>query len=97
MPRPLSISLSSLVIFGMIQLDCNLRAQSPKEITNSIGMKLVLVTSASALPSVHLESPSRRRQGRGADEGLDWPFFYLPPSQLLGLADCGALSKKKRL
>jgi formylglycine-generating enzyme required for sulfatase activity len=43
MPRPLSIFLSSLVILGMIQLDCQLLAQSPKEITNSIGMKLVLI------------------------------------------------------
>ena len=43
MPRPLSIFLSSLVIMGMIQLDCQLFAQSPKEITNSIGMKLVLI------------------------------------------------------
>ena len=43
MSRPLSIFLSSLVIFGMIQLDCQVLAQSPKEITNSIGMKLVLI------------------------------------------------------
>ncbi len=43
MPRPLSIFLSSLVIFGMIQMDCQVLAQSPKEITNSIGMKLVLI------------------------------------------------------
>ena len=43
MPRPLSIFLSSLVILGMIQLDCRVLAQSPKEITNSIGMKLVLI------------------------------------------------------
>ena len=43
MSRPLSISLSSLVIFGMIQMDCQVLAQSPKEITNSIGMKLVLI------------------------------------------------------
>jgi formylglycine-generating enzyme required for sulfatase activity len=43
MPRPLSIFLSSLVIFGMIQLDCNLLAQSAKDITNSIGVKLVLI------------------------------------------------------
>ncbi len=34
--------LSSLVILGMIQLGCGVLAQSPKEITNSIGMKLVL-------------------------------------------------------
>jgi formylglycine-generating enzyme required for sulfatase activity len=43
MSRPLSISLSSLVIFGTIQLGCQTYAQSPKEITNSIGMKLVLI------------------------------------------------------
>jgi len=43
MPRQLSILLSSLVIFGMIQMDCQLLAQSAKEITNSIGMKLVLI------------------------------------------------------
>jgi formylglycine-generating enzyme required for sulfatase activity len=43
MPRPLSIFLSSLVILGMIQLGCRVLAQSPKEITNSIGMKLVLI------------------------------------------------------
>jgi formylglycine-generating enzyme required for sulfatase activity len=27
----------------MIQMDCQVLAQSPKEITNSIGMKLVLI------------------------------------------------------
>jgi formylglycine-generating enzyme required for sulfatase activity len=43
MSRPLPIFLSSLVIFGMIQMDCQVLAQSPKEITNSIGMKLVLI------------------------------------------------------
>ena len=43
MPRLLSFFLSSLVIFGMIQLGCQVLAQSPKEITNSIGMKLVLI------------------------------------------------------
>ena len=43
MPRQVSIYLLSLVIFGMIQLGCQVLAQPPKEITNSIGMKLVLV------------------------------------------------------
>ena len=43
MPRLISVFLSSLVIFGMFQLDCQVLAQSPKEITNSIGMKLVLI------------------------------------------------------
>jgi formylglycine-generating enzyme required for sulfatase activity len=43
MPRQISIFLSSMVIFGMIQLGSQVHAQSPKEITNSIGMKLVLI------------------------------------------------------
>jgi formylglycine-generating enzyme required for sulfatase activity len=43
MLRPISIFLSTLIIFGMIQLGCQVRAQSPKTITNSIGMKLVLI------------------------------------------------------
>jgi formylglycine-generating enzyme required for sulfatase activity len=43
MSRPLSIFLSSLVIFGMVQLERQVLAQPPKEITNSIGMKLVLI------------------------------------------------------
>jgi len=43
MPRQISIFLSSMVIFGMIQLGSQVHAQSPKEFTNSIGMKLVLI------------------------------------------------------
>ena len=53
MPRQLSILLSALIIFGMIQLGYQVRAQSPKTITNniqspktitnSIGMNLVLI------------------------------------------------------
>lgn len=43
MSRQLSIFLSSLLIFGTIQVSCQVRAQYPKEITNSIGMKLVLI------------------------------------------------------
>ena len=43
MPRQLSRFLSSLLIFGMIQLGYQVRAQSPKTITNSIGMELVLI------------------------------------------------------
>ena len=43
MPRQISIFLSLLVIFGMIQLNCQVLAQLPKEITNSLGMKLVLI------------------------------------------------------
>ena len=43
MSRPLSVFLSSLLIIGMIQLGCQERAQSPKTITNSIGMEMVLI------------------------------------------------------
>ena len=43
MPRQLTILFSSLVTLGLSQLDCRLFAQPPKEIINSIGMKLVLI------------------------------------------------------
>jgi len=42
MPCQLSVFLSSLLILGMIQLDRQVFAQSPKEIINSIWIKLVL-------------------------------------------------------
>ena len=44
MPGQLQMFLSSLMIFGMIPLDWHLLAQTNKEITNSIGMKLVLIS-----------------------------------------------------
>ena len=43
MSRQLSVFLSSLLMIGMIQLGCQERAQSPKTITNSIGMEMVLI------------------------------------------------------
>ena len=43
MSRQLSVFLSSLLIIGMMQLGCQERAQSPKTITNSIGMEMVLI------------------------------------------------------
>jgi formylglycine-generating enzyme required for sulfatase activity len=43
MPRPISIFLLTLILFGMMHVSCQVRAQSPKEITNSIGMKMVLI------------------------------------------------------
>ena len=63
MPRPLSIFLSSLVILGMIQLGCRVLAQSPKEITNSIGMKLVLIPKGTFM----MGSPESE-QGRQKNE-----------------------------
>ena len=43
MTRPVSIFLSSLIILGMIQLGCQVYAQSPKTITSSLGTKRVLI------------------------------------------------------
>jgi len=63
MPRQLSILLSSLVIFGMVQLDCQVLAQPPKEITNSIGMKLVLIPKGTFM----MGSPESE-EGRQKDE-----------------------------
>lgn len=63
MPRQISIFLSSLVIFGMIQLDCQILAQSPKETTNSIGMKLVLIPKGTFM----MGSPTSE-EGRQEDE-----------------------------
>jgi formylglycine-generating enzyme required for sulfatase activity len=43
MSRQLSVFLSSLLIIGMMQLGCQEHAQSPKTISNSIGMEMVLI------------------------------------------------------
>jgi formylglycine-generating enzyme required for sulfatase activity len=62
MPRQLSIFFSSLMIFGMIQLNCHVFAQSPKTITNSIGMKLVLIPKGTFMMGSHeSEDPVRVR------------------------------------
>jgi formylglycine-generating enzyme required for sulfatase activity len=42
-----SMFLSSLLILGMIQLGSEIHGQSPKTITNSIGMKLVVIPKGS--------------------------------------------------
>ncbi len=63
MSRPLSIFLSSLVILGMIQMDCQVLAQPPKEITNSIGMKLVLIPKGTFM----MGSPESEK-GRDKDD-----------------------------
>ena len=50
MPRPLSIFLLTLNFLGMMHVSCQVRAESPKEITNSIGMKMVLIRASDGLP-----------------------------------------------
>jgi len=76
MPRPLSIFLSSLVIFGMIQLDCQVLAQPPKEITNSIGMKLVLIPKGTFMMGSP-ESEEERQKDRTQHEVTISKDYYL--------------------
>jgi formylglycine-generating enzyme required for sulfatase activity len=67
MPRPISIFLLTLILFGMMHVSCQVRAQSPKEITNSIGMKMVLIPkgtfdmgSAANDPGADLDEPQHQ-------------------------------------
>jgi len=69
MSRPLSIFLSWLVIFGMIQMDCQVLAQSPKEITNNIGMKLVLIAKGTFMMGSPIEE-----EGASNDFMTGWPI-----------------------
>lgn len=65
MQRPLSIFLSTFVILGLFQLDCQLLAQSPEEFTNSIGMKFVLIpkgTFTMGSPTSEKERNTNERQ-----------------------------------
>jgi formylglycine-generating enzyme required for sulfatase activity len=63
MPRQLSVFSSSLLMIGMILLDRHVFAQSPKEIANSIGIKLVLIPKGTFM----MGSPESE-QGRDKDE-----------------------------
>ena len=63
MPRQLSVFLSYLLITGMILLDRQVFAQSPKEIANSIGIKLVLIPKGTFM----MGSPTSE-EGRVQDE-----------------------------
>ncbi|MFN6137155.1 MAG: formylglycine-generating enzyme family protein [Planctomycetota bacterium] len=67
MLRQISIFFSTLIIFGMMHVSCQVRAQSPKEITNSIGMKMVLIPkgtfdmgSAATDPGADLDEPQHQ-------------------------------------
>ena len=76
MPRPLSIFLSSLVIFGMMQLDSLLLAQSPKELSNSIGMKLLLIPKGTFMMGSP-ESEEGRRENESQHEVTISNDYYL--------------------
>ena len=76
MPRPLSIFLSSLVIFGMMQLDSLLLAQPLKELTNSIGIKLVLISKGTFMMGSP-ESEEGRRENETQHEVTISNDYYL--------------------
>ena len=76
MPRPLSIFLSSLVIFGMMQLDSLLLAQPPKELTNSIGIKLVLISKGTFMMGSP-ESEEGRRENESQHEVTISNDYYI--------------------
>ena len=76
MPRPLSIFLSSLVIFGMMQLDSLLLAQPLKELTNSIGIKLVLISKGTFMMGSP-ESEEGRRENESQHEVTISNDYYL--------------------
>ena len=76
MPRPLSIFLSSLVIFGMMQLDSLLLAQPLKELTNSIGIKLLLISKGTFMMGSP-ESEEGRRENESQHEVTISNDYYL--------------------
>jgi formylglycine-generating enzyme required for sulfatase activity len=61
MSRPLAICFSLFFVLGMFQMDGEAQAQAPKTITNSIGMKLVLIPKGTFL----LVSPSSEAGSEG--------------------------------
>jgi hypothetical protein len=75
MSRPLPIFLSSLVILGVVQLDRQVLAQSSKEITNSIGMKLVLIPKGTFTMGSPESEERRRPQESQHDVTLSKDYF----------------------
>jgi formylglycine-generating enzyme required for sulfatase activity len=59
MPRQLSVFLSTLLMIGMILLDRQVFAQSPKEIINSIEIKLVLIPNGTFMMGSPVEEEGR--------------------------------------
>jgi formylglycine-generating enzyme required for sulfatase activity len=59
MPRQLSVFLSTLLMIGMILLDRQVFAQSPKEIINSIEIKLVLIPNGTFMMGSPIEEEGR--------------------------------------
>jgi len=80
MTRPVSIFLSSLFILGMIQLGCQTYAQSPKTITNSIGMKLVLIPKGTFMMGSPIEE-------EGADNDQEQHQVTIGKDYYLGVTE----------
>jgi formylglycine-generating enzyme required for sulfatase activity len=59
MSRQLSVFLSTLLMIGMILLDRQVFAQSPKEIINSIEIKLVLIPNGTFMMGSPIEEEGR--------------------------------------
>jgi formylglycine-generating enzyme required for sulfatase activity len=59
MPRQLSVFLSTLLMIGMILLNRQVFAQSPKEIINSIEIKLVLIPNGTFMMGSPIEEEGR--------------------------------------
>ncbi len=63
MTRPVSIFLLSLFILGILPLGCQKYAQSPKTITNCIGIKMVMIPKGTFM----MGSPESEK-GRDKDD-----------------------------
>jgi formylglycine-generating enzyme required for sulfatase activity len=76
MKRPLSVSSVVLVLFYLLALLDQARAQAPNEITNSIGMKLVLIPKGTFMMGSP-ESEEERRKDETQHEVTISKDYYL--------------------
>jgi formylglycine-generating enzyme required for sulfatase activity len=75
MKRPLSVSSVVLVLFYLLALLDQARAQAPKEITNSIGMKLLLIPKGTFMMGSPESEERRRPQESQHDVTLSKDYF----------------------
>ena len=76
MKRPLSVSSVVLVLFYLLALLDHAKAQAPKEITNSIGMKLLLIPKGTFMMGSP-ESEEERRKDETQHEVTISKDYYL--------------------
>jgi formylglycine-generating enzyme required for sulfatase activity len=75
MKRPLSVSSVVLVLFYLLALLDQARAQAPNEITNSIGMKLLLIPKGTFMMGSPESEERRRPQESQHDVTLSKDYF----------------------